>query len=50
MSTVRHQMNELGFYTLPGAPKSPRDLIHEVQAAEELGIGACFISERFNIK
>ena len=44
------QMNELGFYTLPGAPRSPRDLIAEVQAAEALGIGACFISERFNIK
>lgn len=44
------QMNELGFYTLPGAPKSPHDLIHEVRRAEELGIGACFISERFNIK
>ena len=50
MTTVRNQMNELGFYTLPGAPKSPRDLIHEVESAEELGIGACFISERFNIK
>lgn len=44
------QMNELGFYTLPGAPESPRDLIGEVQQAEEMGIGACFISERFNIK
>ena len=43
-------MNELGFYTLPGAPRSPRDLIDEVKAAEALGIGACFISERFNIK
>jgi probable F420-dependent oxidoreductase len=43
-------MNELGFYTLPGAPRSPRDLIGEVHAAEALGIGACFISERFNIK
>lgn len=43
-------MNELGFYTLPGAPKSPRDLIGEVQDAEELGIGSCFISERWNIK
>ncbi|MGA0839828.1 MAG: LLM class flavin-dependent oxidoreductase, partial [Pseudomonadales bacterium] len=43
-------MNELGFYTLPGAPRSPRDLIAEVQAAEALGLGACFISERFNIK
>jgi probable F420-dependent oxidoreductase len=43
-------MNELGFYTLAGAPRSPRDLIDEVRAAEALGIGACFISERFNIK
>ena len=43
-------MNELGFYTLPGAPKSPRDLIHEVHQAEAMGLGSCFISERFNIK
>lgn len=43
-------MNELGFYTLAGAPRSPRDLIAEVREAEQLGIGACFISERFNIK
>jgi len=43
-------MNELGFYTLAGAPKSPRDLIDEVQQGEVLGLGACFISERFNVK
>ena len=43
-------MNELGFYTLPGAPESPKELIDEVRQAEELGIGACFVSERFNIK
>jgi probable F420-dependent oxidoreductase len=43
-------MNELAFYTLPGAPSSPRDLIDEVAHAERLGIGNCFISERFNIK
>jgi probable F420-dependent oxidoreductase len=43
-------MNEIAFYTLAGAPESPRDLIPEVQKAEELGIGSCFISERFNIK
>ena len=43
-------MNELGFYTLPGAPRSPRDLIGEVADAERMGIGACFISERWNIK
>ena len=44
------QMNELGFYTLAGQPQSPRELIGEVSQAEALGIGACFISERFNIK
>ncbi|MDE0604969.1 MAG: LLM class flavin-dependent oxidoreductase, partial [bacterium] len=44
------QMNELGFYTLAGAPESPRELIDEVREAEELGIGNVFISERFNIK
>jgi probable F420-dependent oxidoreductase len=43
-------MNELGFYTLAGQPKSPRELLDEVPEAEALGIGACFISERFNIK
>jgi probable F420-dependent oxidoreductase len=47
---VIDSMNEIGFYTLAGAPRSPRDLIDEVQAAEAMGIGACFISERFNIK
>ncbi len=43
-------MNELAFYTLAGAPNSPRDLVEEVQQAESLGIGSVFISERFNIK
>ncbi len=41
---------ELGFFTLAGAPDSPRELISEVRQAEELGLGACFISERFNVK
>ncbi|MEE3328094.1 MAG: TIGR03857 family LLM class F420-dependent oxidoreductase [Myxococcota bacterium] len=44
------QMNELGFYTLAGAPESPRELIDEVATAEELGLGSAFISERFNVK
>lgn len=43
-------MNELGFYTLPGAPESPRELLSEIADAEAMGIGAAFISERFNIK
>lgn len=41
---------ELGFYTLAGAPRSPRDLLDEVRDAEAMGLGAAFISERFNIK
>ncbi len=44
------RMNELGFYTLAGAPRSPRDLIDEVRQGEEMGLGAVFISERFNVK
>jgi len=43
-------LNELAFYTLAGAPASPRALIEEVRAAEQLGIGSVFISERFIIK
>ncbi len=41
---------ELGFYTLAGAPESPRELIGEIREAEAMGLGAAFISERFNIK
>ncbi|MEM9133772.1 MAG: TIGR03857 family LLM class F420-dependent oxidoreductase [Actinomycetota bacterium] len=41
---------ELGFYTLAGAPESPRELVEEIGDAEAMGLGACFISERFNIK
>lgn len=43
-------MGEIGFYTLAGAPKSPRDLIEEVREGERLGVGSVFISERFNVK
>ena len=50
MQDSKSPMNELGFYTLAGAPQSPRELIAEVKDAEAMGIGACFISERFNIK
>ena len=41
---------ELGFYTLAGASLSPHDLIGEVRQAEALGLGAAFISERYNVK
>jgi probable F420-dependent oxidoreductase len=47
---VTQPLEELGFYTLPGAPTSPRQLIAEVTEAEAMGLGTVFISERFNIK
>ena len=43
-------LNELGFYVLAGAPKTPADLVPEMAEAETLGLGAAFISERYNIK
>ena len=41
---------ELGFYGLAGHTENPGDLIAEVKRAEELGLGAVFLSERFNFK
>ncbi|WP_420497814.1 hypothetical protein [Parafrankia soli] len=34
------QLTELGFYTLPGHSGTPRDLVAEVRAGEEPGLGA----------
>jgi 5,10-methylenetetrahydromethanopterin reductase len=44
------QLNELGFYGLPGAPKSPAELLPQCRDGEALGLGSVFLSERFNIK
>ncbi|MFM7536460.1 MAG: TIGR03857 family LLM class F420-dependent oxidoreductase [Acidimicrobiales bacterium] len=41
---------ELGFYGLAGHVDDPRVLIDECRQAEALGLGACFLSERFNVK
>lgn len=41
---------ELGFYTLAGGTQHPRDLVDECRRAEELGLGAVFIAERWNVK
>lgn len=41
---------ELGFYTLAGHAESPRALVREAADAEALGLGAAFVSERFNVK
>src|SRR5664279_5193790 len=50
MDHTTDQLCELGFYTLAGHSHSPRDLVGEVAAAEELGLGSAFVSERFNVK
>jgi probable F420-dependent oxidoreductase len=47
---MQELLSELGFYVLGGAPESPRALIGEVRGAEDLGLGALFISERFDLK
>jgi probable F420-dependent oxidoreductase len=41
---------ELGFYALAGQPKSPRELIEEMQQGEAMGFGTGFLSERYNSK
>lgn len=41
---------ELGFYGLPGHTDSPAEVLQECRDAEDVGLGACFLSERFNVK
>jgi probable F420-dependent oxidoreductase len=43
-------LGELACYLLAGQPDSSRDILAEVRAAEDLGFGAAFISERYNKK
>ena len=50
MDQAAPQLTELGFYTLAGHSATPRDLIGEVRDAERIGLGAAFVSERFNTK
>jgi alkanesulfonate monooxygenase SsuD/methylene tetrahydromethanopterin reductase-like flavin-dependent oxidoreductase (luciferase family) len=50
MDQAAPQLTELGFYTLAGHSATPRDLIREVRDAERIGLGAAFVSERFNTK
>lgn len=47
---VLPQLTELGCYGLAGHSASPADLVPEVRRAEQLGLGAVFLSERFNVK
>ena len=44
------RFDELGFYTLAGAPASTRELVGEVPDAEAMGLGHVFVSERLNLK
>ena len=41
---------ELACYLLAGQPKSSRDILEEATAAERLGLGTAYISERYNAK
>jgi 5,10-methylenetetrahydromethanopterin reductase len=41
---------ELGIYLLPGHTDRPADLLDEVRAAEALGLGSAWVSERFDVK
>ena len=41
---------EIGFYTLPGRVSDPRPLLQDVCAAEEIGLGSVWISERHDVK
>ncbi len=50
MTTHVPLLPELGCYGLAGHTDQPRDLLAEVARAEELGLGAVFLSERFNVK
>ncbi|MCF8608818.1 TIGR03857 family LLM class F420-dependent oxidoreductase [Gordonia sp. HY285] len=47
MSTT---MSEIGYYALSRHPVAPADLVAEARVADEIGLGAAFVSERFNIK
>ncbi|MGV9858641.1 TIGR03857 family LLM class F420-dependent oxidoreductase [Gordonia sp. NPDC003425] len=41
---------ELGYYALSRHPVTPAELVAEAQFAERIGLGAAFVSERFNVK
>lgn len=43
-------LHELGFYALAGHTSTPRTIVEEVRHGERIGLGAAFVSERFNVK
>jgi probable F420-dependent oxidoreductase len=48
--SVDDRLVELGWYGLAGHVDHPGVLLDEVREGERLGLGSCFISERFNVK
>lgn len=50
MSASQMKYPELSCYILPGHTKTPIDAIKEAQAAEQLGLGKVWLSERFDVK
>ena len=50
MAHGEQQHEQLGAYVLPRAVGDPRPAIGQAQAAEHLGLGAVWISERFGTK
>src|SRR4051812_23624263 len=47
---VSERLPELGWYGLAGHAEDPAVLLDEVREGEAIGLGSCFISERFNVK
>ncbi|MBB5917662.1 putative F420-dependent oxidoreductase [Nocardia transvalensis] len=41
---------ELGYYALSRHPVRPAELVAEAAVADRIGLGAAFVSERFNVK
>ena len=47
---MTERLVELGWYGLAGHADDPGVLLDEVRTGEALGLGSCFLSERFNVK
>ena len=47
---MTERLVELGWYGLAGHADDPALLLDEVREGERLGLGSCFLSERFNVK
>lgn len=50
MTQGTRALDELGCYLMAGAAADPAAVTTEAAAAEQLGLGTAFVSERFNVK